>query len=564
MSPQTLVRGRRLLAGTTAAALSAGVLALTPTTAQAADDVVAPTLQWKISDQFAAHFTPNPAFSPFTKLEAADGATIDPTTKVTTFGGGVGTHDSGNGATSVAYEGSITGSFITGTTAPGTLQYSLTIADPTVTVNAAGEGRITADVAWNVPTATTTTGSTDDVTVVEFDAAASDWSTDGSVASLTETPDFLGVLPPGSAEAVELGLPAGRPTDGGSFHPDFLRALDSGLRPHFFLSGSATGDPRKPASPFTATADIARAKTTATVSESVPGSLKVDVNGTGFSKTNPGIYVSLGEEGSFSPTDASAFVKTNWLPAAAINADGSFSTTLALNADDIAKLDSTKSYSVFTQKAHGQSVTDTTQTTETPVTIDFASLKEKAVAPAVTVKGLSTKYGKGGTVSVTSPTAGSVTVAGLGTKTVAARGTASFAVSKRHAVGTKSYRVTFAPSDATVAAPAATAVTVKVAKTAASKGRVKVTRKPTSKKKGLAVVSVKGASGAAAPTGKVKIKLTKGKRSKYVTANLSAGKRTVKLPQLAKGKWVVRVAYYGNANYTKRGYVKAGSFKVAK
>ncbi|GAA2087506.1 hypothetical protein IDH50_16280 [Aeromicrobium tamlense] len=562
MSPQTLVRGRRLLAGTTAAALSAGVLALTPTTAQAADDVVAPTLQWKISDQFAAHFTPNPAFSPFTTLEAADGATIDPTTKVTTFGGGVGTFDSGNGATSVAYEGSITGSFITGTTAPGTLQYSLTIADPTVTVNAAGEGKITADVAWNVPTATTTTGSTDDVTVVEFDATASDWSTDGSVASLTETPDFLGVLQPGSAEALDLGLPAGRPTDGGSFHPDFLRALDSGLRAHFFLSGSASGDPRKPASPFTATAPRPRV----TVDSRAGATVKV--SGTGFTcLTNTGdagIYVGVAPSGELpdvsSPTGTANFVgvaaKFCFPPTPSISGPaGTWDATLNLDLDQVTP---GTSYSVYTWRAHTHSTTS--QDTETPLGV----LKEKAVAPAVTVKSLSTKYGKGGTVGVTSPTAGSVTVAGLGTKTVAARGTASFAISKRHAVGTKSYRVTFAPSDTAVTAPAATAVTVKVAKTAASKGRVKVTRKPTSKKKGLAVVSVKGASGAAAPTGKVKIKLTQGKRSKYVTANLSAGKRTVKLPKLAKGTWVVRVAYYGNANYTKRGYVKAGSLKVAK
>ena len=194
----------------------------------------------------------------------------------------------------------------------------------------------------------------------------------------------------------------------------------------------------------------------------------------------------------------------------------------------------------------------------------FSATFDQVAPRVVSATGVSARYGKGGTVSVTAPVAGTVSVAGLGSKVVSAGGTAAFAVSRKQTAGTRSYRVTFAPADTSLTAPAATTVTVKIAKTAAAKGKVKVTRKPTSKKKGLAVVSVKGASGAAAPTGKVKIKLTKGKKSKYVTANLSSGKRTVKLPKLAKGKWVVRVAYYGNANYTKRGYVKAGSFKVAK
>ncbi len=104
----------------------------------------------------------------------------------------------------------------------------------------------------------------------------------------------------------------------------------------------------------------------------------------------------------------------------------------------------------------------------------------------------------------------------------------------------------------------------KATKVAAAKPRLKITKKPTTKKKGKAVVTVARATGKPKPTGKVRIKLTKGKKSKFVTVNLSKGKRVVTLPKLAKGTWTVRVAYYGNTHYKARAYTKAGKVKITK
>lgn len=440
MTPQTLTRGRRVVAGSTVAALTAGALALAPA-AHAADAPTA-TLQWKISQQFVDHFTPG--FGSVATLVGSDGATVGED-GTTTFGAGTGTHTSG-GATSVQYDGTVTGSYIRPNTGGGggtTTYYTIAISDPQVTVDASGRGEIVADVAWTVPNTPAPSGSTADVTVVTFNAAAGDWNRQGALVSLTDTPNFLGVLPAGSPKAVELGLTTeakpNDPVNGGSFDPEFIAALPSSLRGHFYLSG-ASGDPKKPAAAFTAT-----------------------------------------------------------VPAAG--------------------------------------------------------------APAVA--NVSTRYAKGGTVSVTAPIAGRVTVAGLGTQTAAAGQTVRFALPRTLAAGTRRYAVSLTPSAAGISA-SSTTVTVKIAKVAAYKAKIKVTKKPTRKAKGKAIVSVKGVSGGAAPTGKVRLKLTKGKTNRYVNVNLVRGKRTVSLPRLAKGTWTVRAAYYGNANYTKRGYAKIGSIKVTK
>ncbi|MCL3838670.1 HtaA domain-containing protein [Aeromicrobium duanguangcaii] len=429
MTPSTLTRGRRLLAATTATALAAGVLALAPTTAHAAAPAGGSTLQWKISDQFTNHFADRTLGGGAT--ETADGTV--------SFVSGATSHDASTGITEVDYKGSVTGAFVM----TGTRYYEVTVANPTVEVSANGAGQITAEVSseqFQAQGPSSPPGSTPPkrVTVTEFSAGASTWSTVGGLKTLTSTPNWAGVLPAGSPEATALGITAAdRPVDGKSFHPDFLEALYPGTRAHFyFTSGS---DAKAPAR-FTA---------------SIPA-------------------------------------------------------------------------------AHSASAAN-----------------------------VSTRYGKGGAISVTAPIAGRVSVAGLGSQNAAAGQTVRFALPRNLTAGTKRYTVTFAPNAANLSASART-VTVKIAKVAASKAKVKVSKKPTSKKKGKAVVSVKGVSGGAAPTGKVRVKLTKGKKSKYVTVNLVKGKRTATLPKLAKGKWTVRAAYLGNANYTKRGYVKVGTVKVTK
>ncbi|SKB08318.1 HtaA domain-containing protein [Aeromicrobium choanae] len=537
MSPHTLVRGRRLLAGTTVAALTAGVLALTPATAQAAESqtIEDGSISWGLKASFRSYLTGPIAHG-----------TITPTAPATDTGTQtVFPQASGSWADGEASVG-----------AKGAVKFyghdgalDLTISDPRIVVTGSG-AQLVVDAV-------------DSEDVSHDDVAFADIQLAGTVSS--------------SPVAVSI-----------TAAPTTITAAGAGLLSN---QGSAFYAPGTALDPISAQFEVA-SQPTVTVSKvafAPDETATVTVNGSGFDPQDviaarpplagksAGVYVTFGKYepnwrySAGAPSSARKNAAVKWAvladdmntiggaPAGAIELrpDGTFTAELIVSkavADGLAGLtEAHTQYGIYTYPGGGASYAA------------WESYTPVSFVPAVPVtKSLSTAYGKGGSVSVTAPVAGTVTVAGLGSKVVAAGGTAAFAVSRKQTAGTKSYRVTFAPADASLTAPAATTVKVTVAKTAASKGKVKVTRKPTSKKKGLAVVSVKGASGAAAPTGKVKLKLTKGKKSKYVTANLSAGKRTVKLPKLAKGKWVVNVAYYGNANYTKRGYVKAGSFKVTK
>lgn len=77
--------------------------------------------------------------------------------------------------------------------------------------------------------------------------------------------------------------------------------------------------------------------------------------------------------------------------------------------------------------------------------------------------------------------------------------------------------------------------------------------RPTSKKAGRATVVVARATTARpVPTGTVRVTLTKAGSRKVITGTLSAGRRTVILPRLAKGTWRVQVSYLGDRYYLPR------------
>lgn len=78
---------------------------------------------------------------------------------------------------------------------------------------------------------------------------------------------------------------------------------------------------------------------------------------------------------------------------------------------------------------------------------------------------------------------------------------------------------------------------------------IKVNKTPTSKKSGKATITVANSSGLAKATGKVTITLKKGKTTKKINTKLSAGKRTINLPKLAKGTWKAQATYRGDKNY---------------
>lgn len=86
-----------------------------------------------------------------------------------------------------------------------------------------------------------------------------------------------------------------------------------------------------------------------------------------------------------------------------------------------------------------------------------------------------------------------------------------------------------------------------VVKAATAKPTVKVSKRPTSKKAGKAVVTVKSSGSGSKPTGKVTVTLTKGTSRKTVSVTLKNGTATVKLPKLKKGTWKLKVTYAGSA-----------------
>ncbi|WP_313407627.1 HtaA domain-containing protein [Aeromicrobium sp.] len=540
MSPSNLTRGRRLLSGATVTALTAGVLAFTPTTAQAAETqtIESGTISWGMKSSFRNYLK-----SPIAHGTVTATAPATDTGTQTVF-----SEAAGSWADATASVG-----------AKGRVQFyghdgalDLTLSDPRIVVN----------------------GTTAQLVV---DAVDSDDTTHDDLA-------FASIDLTGKVTSNALGVTI-------DAAPTTLTAAGAGV---FKYQGASMYPAGTELDPISAQFEV---KATPTVSVSKVAfapdeTATVTVNGSGFDPsdviaTRPplagsssGLYVAFGKyEKIWRPTDPSApasstrknadvrwavlnddIAKIGGAAAGGIELrpDGTFTAELEVSkeaADAIAGLTSNHvQYGIYTYPGGGAKFAD--WETYTPISFVPAA----PIAPVV-----STRYAKGGTISVTAPVPGTVTVAGLGSKTAtAANQKLAFSVPKNTTAGTKRYAVSFVPADAGLTAPAATTVTVKIAKRAAYKAKLKVNKKPTRKAKGKATVNVRGVAGGATTTGKVRLKLSKGKKHRFVTVNLVKGKRTVKLPKLAKGKWVVRAAYFGNANYTKRGYVKVGSFKVTK
>ncbi|MDQ8044684.1 MAG: Ig-like domain repeat protein [Solirubrobacteraceae bacterium] len=122
--------------------------------------------------------------------------------------------------------------------------------------------------------------------------------------------------------------------------------------------------------------------------------------------------------------------------------------------------------------------------------------------------------------------------------------------------GTPAPAVTPAPSPAPT--PIAKVVAIKASKVAGA-----VAKAPTHAKAGTYTVKVSVPSGKAAATGKVTIKLVKGKTAKLVTGTLVKGVVTLKVPKLAKGTWTVTISWLGDVNYLAA-KVDGGAIKVKK
>jgi hypothetical protein len=340
------------------------------------------------------------------------------------------------GAAVAEYDGSASGSFVNA----GTTYYTVTVADPIVTVGDDGKGTISAVVSASNAAAGPTTpaaSTTPARVVVTTFSLGSGWSAVGSLASLTATPNWAGVLPANSAEATALGIPADQPVNGQSFAPSFLGQLTPGVRAHFYASGASSDNVKLP-SAFTATVATKSVTATATYSKQ---SVKLKVDGAGFTGTdgNPGdngVYVGLAPAGGLPPvaaqTDMDNFAAAQWVPAASI-LDGKISTTLTASADLLEK-DTT--YAVYTWRAHSHS--STSQDTETAVALDWSKISATSAVTAKFAKKPTTKK------------AGKLTVAVKG-GTLKAAGTVQ--VTLKNGKVTKTKKATVKNGAATVALP---------------------------------------------------------------------------------------------------------------
>lgn len=370
-------RVTRGLAAVVTAALAVGGLTVTaaaPAQAAVTGTVTGGSFSWNVSAQAANHFN--------TKTTTGK-ATV--ASNVFTWSGGTGTVNPATGAAELDYSGTAKLAFVNGTTE----YYSIRLTDPEISIDADGAGTIVADVAYDVtalsPASPAVSGSTENVVIARFadgDGAADDWTITSTLASLTDTPASGGYIAPGSQDATDVGLTDPElPLNSQSFTKQFLQALPTTLRSHFYASKSGNGsptasNPNKVPGAFTATATLAAPTVTAEVTGASHASgVTIDVTGDGFrGVTNPGdagIYVGVAEAGGIESYDLSAmdsFVTADWINATAI-ADGTFSRSYTLPTS---KLDPAKEYSVYTWQSHSHS--NTTQDTETPLDIYFPSV----------------------------------------------------------------------------------------------------------------------------------------------------------------------------------------------
>ena len=372
---------QRGLAAIVTTALAVGgltVIAAAPAEAAVTGSVTGGSFSWNVSAQAAAHFT--------TKTASGDATVAN---NVFTWSAGSGSVNAATGVTDLDYKGTAKLAFVNG----GSEFYSIRLTDPELTVDASGAGTIVADVAYDVvalgPNSPAVTGSTSDVVIARFtndDGATDDWTTTSSLASITDTPIATGFIAPGSQDAADVAFTdAELPLNSQSFTKDFLLALPSSLRSHFFASKAGNGtptasNPNKVPGAFTATAQLATATVDAEItSADFATGVTVSVNGDGFrGVTNfgdNGVYVAIAEAGGIPDFGLEAmddFIDAKYVPAASL-ASGAFARTLVAPSPD---LDPTKEYSVYTWQAHAHS--NTTQDTETPLDIDF-----EAIGPSV-------------------------------------------------------------------------------------------------------------------------------------------------------------------------------------
>jgi hypothetical protein len=111
--------------------------------------------------------------------------------------------------------------------------------------------------------------------------------------------------------------------------------------------------------------------------------------------------------------------------------------------------------------------------------------------------------------------------------------------------------------------PTATATPAAVVRSKVSRVRGAVSRLATTRTHGRYVVTLATPNGRATATGRVTIKLRKGRVTKTLRAELQLDRATFTLPKLAAGGWKVTISWAGDANYVAASGSGA-AIKVAK
>jgi hypothetical protein len=156
--------------------------------------------------------------------------------------------------------------------------------------------------------------------------------------------------------------------------------------------------------------------------------------------------------------------------------------------------------------------------------------------------------------------------------------TLSYAGDDQLAAFTETGSMTVSPADVDappdpvvtpVPTPVATPVVVPgpptntVTKVKASKVAGAVAKAPTRKAAGRYKVTITTPKGRAKASGKVTLKLKKGKTTKTITGTLKDGTVTVKVPKLARGTWKVTLSWAGDSTYLA-GSAAGASIKVTR
>lgn len=122
------------------------------------------------------------------------------------------------------------------------------------------------------------------------------------------------------------------------------------------------------------------------------GSTAITVSGTGFKTSGNGIYVAVAEKNKFSTTNADAFSAAEFVRTSQMSSDGSFSTTLNVEAVTSAANCVENDCALYTFAAHGSS--DRSQDTATDLSVGgSAKEREEAVKTGASKTGESKASG---------------------------------------------------------------------------------------------------------------------------------------------------------------------------